>query len=291
MTGNLFSARGGNAVMASRSVEFAQENDYFPTPPWASRAGAELVLQLDPRAKTVWEPACGEGHMAYALAETFMVSASDLVDYGGAFATHPPTDFLGPAGDRLAGEISPDWIMSNPPFKDGEAFVRLALRRARRGVAMLLRLQWKEGAGRHQLVTRDCPMAMSAVFSERVPMFAARWDPNGSTATAYCWFLFLTPQAEAESPLAAAIMAARGADCSLERLIPPGTRTRLERPQDLLTWGPASIRACTEQAEAAQARGDAKSLKVAKELREAAARIAAQLQQRQQAALFEGAGQ
>ena len=46
--------------------------DYFPTPPWAARAGGELIRRLDPPARTCWEPACGDG--------AFLLAASRLLD-------------------------------------------------------------------------------------------------------------------------------------------------------------------------------------------------------------------
>jgi hypothetical protein len=238
---------GGNAVMASRQAEQENEHDYFPTPPWAARAGGELIQLLDPRPGWGWEPACGEGHMAFGLQDYLeRIHATDICDYGGDLQNGPPLDFLHPAGDQID---QADWIFSNPPFKLGEAFIRTAWRRARRGVAMLLRLQFIEGAGRHALFTRDCPLALSAPFCERVPMTTGRWDPDASSATAYAWFMFLKPEALAQSPLAGAIGGARAAGCHLERLIPPGTKARLQRREDLLRFGPLAVRWYREHGE------------------------------------------
>jgi hypothetical protein len=54
--------------------------------PWATRALFRHVLPaLGVEAvDTVWEPACGEGHMAEIIAEfsTGQVVASDIYDYG-----------------------------------------------------------------------------------------------------------------------------------------------------------------------------------------------------------------
>lgn len=269
--------RGGGSVMAGRAVEQLNENDYFPTHPWAARAGAELIRRLDPNARTVWEPACGEGHMAYALAETFAVSGSDLVDYGQRWQTHGTCDFTAEAAERLGEQLAPDWIVSNAPFILGEEFVRRGWALARRGVAMLLRLQFTEGGGRHAMFTRDCPLALSATFSERVPMFAGRWDPGRSSTTAYRWFFFLKPEALDESPMAPAINLAREAGCSLETLIGPGTRARLERRADLLTFGPLSVAACRRMAAELAGSSDPKAVKRAAELVADAARIEALL--------------
>jgi hypothetical protein len=61
---------GAGAVMAQRR-EPPDALDYFPTPPWATRALFEHVLPalgID-GVGTVWEPACGEGHMAAVIGE------------------------------------------------------------------------------------------------------------------------------------------------------------------------------------------------------------------------------
>ena len=57
-------------VMASRA-EPPGALDFFPTPPWAARAGGELIQRLDPGAWNCWEPACGQGHMAHGLLDYF----------------------------------------------------------------------------------------------------------------------------------------------------------------------------------------------------------------------------
>ena len=71
-----------HAVMAQR-VEPASSLDDFPTPPWATRALVEYVLDKPALASmSCLEPACGRGHMAVTLAECFgSVTSSDVFDY------------------------------------------------------------------------------------------------------------------------------------------------------------------------------------------------------------------
>ena len=76
------SAKGLTAVMARRR-EPPDALDYFPTPPWATRAMFRHVLPALGIEATghVWKPACGEGHMAAVIAEfTPTVIASDIFD-------------------------------------------------------------------------------------------------------------------------------------------------------------------------------------------------------------------
>ena len=206
--------RGHTSVMSARAPA-PDDLDYFPTPPWAARAGGELITRIDPPARTCWEPACGGGHMAHGLRDYFAsVIESDVhAHHGGAPAF--VADFLD-ADARAAGPRV-DWIVTNPPFVLGDAFVRAAFQHAERGVAMLLRLVFLEGGKRYHLLHEDCPLAAVAPFSERVPMVRGRWDPDASSATAYAWFIWR----KGDSAPAPSLIA-----------IPPGTRSRLSRPED-----------------------------------------------------------
>ena len=77
---------GSSAVMARRA-EPPDSLDFFPTPPWATRALVECVLKPAGEGITgaiVWEPAAGQGHMAVALWEfgPSHVYESEVYDYG-----------------------------------------------------------------------------------------------------------------------------------------------------------------------------------------------------------------
>jgi hypothetical protein len=178
-------ARGFTAVMAQRR-EPPDALDYFPTPPWATRALFRHVLPAlgIGAIGSVWEPACGEGHMAAVIAEFARspVVASDVYSYGHGTSPH---DFLHDAPLTEA-----DWIITNPPFSIACEFTLRALVLAADGVAMLVRTQWIEGAGRYEKLFRDRPPTLYAPFVERVPMVKGRWDPDASTATAYAWFVW-----------------------------------------------------------------------------------------------------
>ncbi|MCG8595636.1 MAG: SAM-dependent DNA methyltransferase [Kiloniellales bacterium] len=179
------------AVM-QRRVEPPDSLDYFPTPPWATRALCEMLSEADDLSdQTCEEPACGEGHMVRPLREYFArVTASDIYDYGGE-AQARVCDFL-LAWDRAPHLEArpPDWIITNPPFKQGEAFALRALSLARVGVALLVRSAFTEGVGRYQRLFDPHPPAVVAQFTERVVLHKGRLSEKGSTATAYCWVVW-----------------------------------------------------------------------------------------------------
>lgn len=234
--------KGGAAVMATRAPEDLGEDtpmmrlhrqlNLFPTPPWAARAGAELILSLDPHAHSVWEPAAGNGHMAEPLRYYFDVSASDVYPY--ERRGYPVIDFL---DEHHTEGFEVDWIVTNPPFRTAEDFVRLGLQRARRGVAMLCRLQFLESGGRFDLMHS---LAQYAPFAERVAMRLGYWDPELSSATAYAWYVWMRPEAERQSPAWPAIAACRAAGGYFSKGIPPGTRARLWSADDARIYGEES---------------------------------------------------
>jgi hypothetical protein len=213
---------GRSAVMADRR-EPPDGLDYFPTPPWATRAlFAHVLPELGVTSVgSVWEPACGDGIMA-AVIEEFVrgpVVASDLFDYGYGTA---PVDFL-----THAPLVRPDWTITNPPFRLGVEFTLRALTLAGEGVAMLARTQWIESVGRYEKLFRDRPPALYAPFVERAPLVKGRWDPDASTATSYAWFVWRQTRREPTRAF----------------WIPPGCRRRLTRADDRARFAASTLAA------------------------------------------------
>lgn len=175
-----------HAVMSQR-VEASDSPDDFPTPPWATRALLEHIIDKDAaKTQTCLEPAAGRGYMAKPLSEYFAhVEAADAYPYGFA----PIRDFL--SHPHEAG--SHDWVITNPPFRLAEAFVERALIVARHGVAILARTVFLESVGRYEGIFKPNPPTKFAQFTERVPMVKGRLDAKASTATGYAWFVWEKP--------------------------------------------------------------------------------------------------
>lgn len=196
-------------------VQNAQDLDYSPTPPWATRAFVERVLrhlQWEKRCKfqTAWEPACGEGHIAEVLREYFRdVLATDIHEYGYG---DDSVDFL-----QARPSCSYDWIITNPPFEDRVLkFMKQSLALAGTGVAMFLQLRYLEGLGRYEAIYRDYPPSLVAYFVERVPLVMGRWDPEASTTTAFMWLVWI-----------------KGMPPQAPFWIPPGCKDQLSKPDDV----------------------------------------------------------
>lgn len=173
--------------------------DYFPTPPWATRALLyELLSRQEGPLKTLSarDPAVGGGHMIEPLREAFgSVDFSDVHDWGIA---PPIRDFTFETRDTLIadGLAIPDWIITNPPFEIAPVFFEKAYAIASRGVALLLRLGWIAGQDRYRQVFGPTPPTYVCPFAERVAMIEGAWDPEASTATDYVWFVWSKPAPE-----------------------------------------------------------------------------------------------
>lgn len=219
------------AVM-QRRVEAADSLEDYPSPPWATRALCEKLIDHGEalHLQHVWEPACKRGFMARPLGEYFdHVHATDVTDYG-----YPDQD--GTADFLIDwGQDAPDvdWVITNPPFRLAADFVRQGLKVARRGVAVFVRTAFVEGQGRYHSLFRPTPEWLFLPFVERVPLWrGVLLDPDvpintwsdrtqtvevrkPSTATAYAWLVWTV------DPPAVTVM---------ERIGP--CRARLTRPGD-----------------------------------------------------------
>ncbi len=171
--------------------------DYFPTPPWATRAVLHEVLMP---LQSMWrpfssqvarDPACGGGHMLPPLREVFgRVDFADVHDWGIA---PPIRDFSFDTTESLRadGEYRPDWIITNPPFNIAQVFFDRALAIAQRGIAFFVRASWLSGQERYETIYRHIPPTFVVYFAERVALIERAWDPEASTATDYVWLIWI----------------------------------------------------------------------------------------------------
>jgi len=110
------------------------------------------------------------------------VKASDIHPYG-----------YGPVADFLTIPLhasSVDWVITNPPFRLAEDFIKRARIVAGQGVAILARTVFIESVGRYREIFEQTPPTKFAQFTERVPMVKGRLDAKASTATGYAWIVW-----------------------------------------------------------------------------------------------------
>lgn len=157
-----------------------RRDDLYETPIEATAALARAE-NLPPK---IWEPCCGRGAIALPLRATGRtVIATDLVDYGCPDSLSRVdflTEWRAPDGVRC--------IITNPPYKLADSFVRHALDLVPR-VVMLLRLAFLESSRRSDLLEHR-GLARVLVFRNRLPMMHRDgWSgPRSTSNTCFAWF-------------------------------------------------------------------------------------------------------
>lgn len=156
-----------------------ERDDFYPTPPRATKA----LLSVEKFKGDIWEPACGDGAISKILEDAgYAVTSTDLIDRGYGDGG---IDFLLDYQTRAAN------IITNPPFKLAEEFVRHALHVTTGKVAMLARLAFLEGKARRQMF-ESTPLARVWVFSSRLAISRAgeEWRSKQGGLIAFAWFVW-----------------------------------------------------------------------------------------------------
>lgn len=166
--------------MVARHSDFEETGDFIPTPPWATRVLYEYVapgLKNQAGLISAWDPACGQGHMLKVFSEYHHkeVWGSDVtrdIDQEKNWKFDQPTlvwqqDFVNdptPAVLDKAGVI-----ITNPPYKYANSFIKRGLQESTVGLALLMRIQVLEGERRYKEFFSKTPPTQIAFFSNRIP--------------------------------------------------------------------------------------------------------------------------
>lgn len=185
--------RAPDTAMLGASGYERVEGDFYPTGPENLDC---LATFLDLSAMSVWEPACGEGHLSKRLTQLCRgVVSSDLYDRGYGTAgidflksTKLPPVLLGSYGPGRPG------IITNPPYGDMvELFVRHALELTRPHggvVAMFLRNEWDMSSDdRPDLFEGHPAYAMKVCVTKR-PRWVAFKKGDKSPRHNYAWYVW-----------------------------------------------------------------------------------------------------
>lgn len=162
-----------------------ESNDFYATEPKA----LELLLDLEKFDSTVWECACGEGHLSEVLkSRGYNVISTDLIYRG--YGDETPLDFLNETIDDFNGDI-----ITNPPYKYATEFVEMALDTVKTGhkVAMFLKVQFLEGKTRRKLFDENPPKVIYVSSARLLCAKNAEFEKmraGGGSAVAYAWFIW-----------------------------------------------------------------------------------------------------
>ena len=131
----------GSRITGGNTAYKRNASDFYPTPPEATQALLDFLML--PKGTTVWEPACGEGHMVEVLKQNGLEVIGTDIQTGTDFLQEDPPD----------GVL---WIITNPPFSLAEQFIRKA-NEHNVPFAMLLKSQYWHAAKRVSLFSDITP--------------------------------------------------------------------------------------------------------------------------------------
>jgi hypothetical protein len=155
--------------------------DAYFTPPVATKA----LLKIENLPLSIGDPCCGDGAILKVLKDAgHLTFGADIVDYGYPFTM--VRDFL--AEPVVMNGTA---IVTNPPFRLAEAFIRKAISDECHYHAWLLRTNFLESVGRASL-WRDHPPSRIWISSRRLPMMhRLGWEgPKASSNQAFCWMVW-----------------------------------------------------------------------------------------------------
>lgn len=167
--------------MSQRNSGYARkERDLYETPEWVTAA---LRPHMPRPVSEAWEPACGSGKMAKALASWCgSVTSSDI-------AQSQSFDFL---KAELPGGV--DAIITNPPYEIAPEFVEHAIRLTESiggMVAMLLRTDFDHAKSRSHLFGHCPAFAKKVVLTKRIVWFEPEPGAKGrSPSFNHAWFIW-----------------------------------------------------------------------------------------------------
>jgi hypothetical protein len=155
--------------------------DAYWTPPEATKA----LMAIERLPKAIADPCCGTGAILDVLTNArHSTFGADIVDYGWPYTV---------IRDYLAEPVmmNDTGIVTNPPFRLAEAFIRKAIADDCKFHAWLMRTNFLESVARLKL-WRDHPPSRIWISSRRLPMMHRfGWEgPRASSNVSYAWFVW-----------------------------------------------------------------------------------------------------
>lgn len=163
----------GSRICGGNTAYKRNASDFYPTPPEATQALLNF-LRL-PEGTTVWEPACGEGHMVEIMEQNRLEVIGTDIQTG--------TDFL-----QAEAPEDVQWIITNPPFSLAEEFIRKSAE-CKVPFAMLLKSQYWHAARRVALFS-TIPPAYVLPLTWR-PDFLFKTRGKGSPLMDVIWCVWI----------------------------------------------------------------------------------------------------
>jgi hypothetical protein len=169
---------------SSHSSHNRQAQDYYATDPCVIAP----LFEREDFLQTIWEPACGEGHLSKAMEEFGKdVYSTDLINRGYGIGN---VNFL------LENNVWNGDIITNPPYSMAQQFIEHAIRLQKKSevvelkVAMFLKLTFLEGQKRRKLFNIYPPKTVYVFSARQKCAINGDFNNTGSSAACYAWFVW-----------------------------------------------------------------------------------------------------
>lgn len=165
---------------SNHSSRDREKNDYYATDPIT----IDSLLEVEKFNGTIWECACGEGHLSKRLKDKGLsVISTDIIDRG---YCDDIIDFL--KVDKKLG----DNIITNPPYRYAQDFVEKSLELIEEGykVAMFLKLTFLEGQRRNPMFKKYPPKNVYVFSKRQICVINGDFENIKSSAVAYAWYVW-----------------------------------------------------------------------------------------------------
>ena len=175
-----------NLIIGTRhnAKDEREKDDFYATHPQAVRIFLNKLKEDNVILNnTIWEPACGQGHMAEAFIEYgYKVYASDLIDRGYGEIT----DFL---EAKLPCKCD---IFTNPPFKLAEEFIShgLEILEDKDKLGLFVKIQFLEGKSRKKIFDKYPPKYIYIYSGRQQCSKNADFEHLKCTTVAYIWIMW-----------------------------------------------------------------------------------------------------
>lgn len=172
-------------MMLATNGSEREENDFYATHPSAVKLFLQRAKETNLKLNnSVWECACGQGHISEVLKEYgYDVYSTDLINRGyGTCCDFINNDYTEWQGD----------ILTNPPYKLAEEFLQKGMNLLQDGnkLIMFLKVQFLESKGRKELFDKYPPKYVY-VHSERQQCSKnADFEQYKCTTLCFCWYVW-----------------------------------------------------------------------------------------------------
>jgi hypothetical protein len=157
-------------------------DDFYPTPSEVTKA----LLSVERFPAVILEPACGDGAISRVLEECgYKVYSSDLYDHGyGQIGI----DFLGDHYKAIPNQYQLG-LITNPPFKLLEGFIRKSMELNFIKIAMFAKLSALEGKSRSELLENTL-LKNVWIFKKRVTLTRNGEPSRNGGMIAFAWYVW-----------------------------------------------------------------------------------------------------